>query len=133
MRAKTPLVFLKYISHFFSYSFGRRTHSGVNGERQCGSKFDGKGRVLAHAYYPRDGRIHFDDEEHYSETGSGWWFVRTKQSLSWVAAHEIGHALGLKHSNVGNSVMWPTAKIGRPKLDQDDIKGIQSLYGKDIH
>lgn len=43
--------------------------------------------------------------------------------------HEIGHSLGLMHSNVRGSVMWPLAKTGKPVMHQDDINGINSLYG----
>lgn len=118
--------------HFY-FSFGRRTHAGVTGERQCAYPFDGVGKVLAHAYFPTDGRIHFDDEERYTETGksSGWWFwEKNSRSLLFVAVHEIGHALGLEHSDVKGSVMWPTASTGAPTLHQDDINGIRSLYGE---
>ena len=108
------------------FSFGKRKHSGVPGERQCYSDFDGKGKVLAHAFYPQDGRLHFDDDEYFTETGS-WW--NGSQSLLYVAVHEIGHALGLRHSDVKGTVMWPTASRGTPKLHQDDIDGIRSLYG----
>lgn len=110
----------------FRISFGKRQHSGVPGERQCYSDFDGKGKVLAHAFYPQDGRLHFDDDEYFTETGS-WW--NGSQSLLYVAVHEIGHALGLRHSDVKGTVMWPTASRGTPKLHQDDIDGIRSLYG----
>ena len=117
-------------------SFGKKTHSGVPGERQCAHPFDGPGNVLAHAYFPTDGRIHFDNEEYYTETGTkSGWFLWTKRSTSllYVAGHEIGHALGLQHSNVQGSVMWPTAKTGTPKLHQDNINGITSLYGECVY
>ena len=81
----------------FVLCFGRRTHAGVAGEKQCAYPFEGKGKVLAHAYFASDGRIHFDDEERYTETGktSGWWLSKKEsQSLLYVAVHEIGHALG---------------------------------------
>ena len=55
---------------------------------------------------------------------------RNGQSLRYVAVHEIGHALGLQHSNVQGAVMWPTVKTGTPTLHQDDINGITSLYGE---
>ena len=44
--------------------------------------------------------------------------------------HEIGHALGLKHTKVKDSVMNPVYKRGVfDRLGEDDIKGIVKLYG----
>lgn len=89
---------------------------------------------MAHAYYPSRGRIHFDDDEYFTELGGGvrgwWWRTSQTRSLLYTAVHEIGHALGLKHSDVQSSVMWPIARNGKPVLDQDDIDGINYLYGK---
>ena len=48
------------------------------------------------------------------------------------AAHEIGHALGLAHSSSSNSLMAPTYNrdASEVSLSQDDINGIQSIYGE---
>lgn len=54
-------------------------------------------------------------------------------NLFLVAAHELGHSLGLGHSNVFGALMYPIymARDTRDyRLPQDDIDGIQALYGK---
>ena len=50
--------------------------------------------------------------------------------LFQVALHEIGHNLGLEHSNERNSIMYPYLLDGNDALDTDDIAGIQALYGR---
>ncbi|CAO1439372.1 unnamed protein product [Diamesa hyperborea] len=88
--------------------------------------FDGPGRTLAHASLPdgQSSNVHFDDDETFTDG------VKKGINLLYVAAHEFGHSLGLQHSEVKSSLMFPSYSDYEPKLHSDDIKGIQALYGK---
>uniref|UniRef100_A0A673V060 Matrix metalloproteinase-9 n=1 Tax=Suricata suricatta TaxID=37032 RepID=A0A673V060_SURSU len=60
-----------------------------------------------------------------------WGFCSDRgYSLFLVAAHEFGHALGLDHSSVPEALMYPMYSFTEgPPLHEDDVKGIQYLYG----
>lgn len=81
---------------------------------------------MAHAFGPRDGRVHFDNDE--------TWVYHDNQGaeLEVVATHEVGHALGLAHSPVRGSVMAPfyMEYTENFRLHIDDIAGMQYLYGE---
>jgi hypothetical protein len=96
------------------------------GEHGDGYPFDGKGRTLAHTFYPADvvpeplaGDVHLDAEETWTEGGF--------PDLYSVALHEIGHALGLAHSEIPGSVMYPYYRT-LAQLQPDDIAALRTLY-----
>ena len=74
------------------------------------------------------GDIHFDDDENWTMAERPI-FSGQPIDLVTVAAHEIGHALGLGHSNVSCALMNPLYNGSHRFLAQDDINGIRAIYG----
>jgi len=95
------------------------------------NSFDGLGGTIAHAFFPPDGRLHFDDDEIWKinlKPNSKSDFYGSSDLLS-CAIHEIGHILGLKHSTVDGTIMWPLLQNGLHTLHHDDIDSVRALYG----
>lgn len=89
--------------------------------------FTGRGGDLAHAFPPNHhstpGQVHFDDDEEWSTSASG-----SQKDFFTVAVHEIGHALGLGHSNSRLSWMFHDYEGPRSRFAQEDINNITNLY-----
>ncbi|CAD5122120.1 DgyrCDS10569 [Dimorphilus gyrociliatus] len=94
---------------------------GIN---DCSYPFDGPKGTLAHAFLPTSGQVHFDQDETFSLDINNL----TAYDFKSIALHEIGHALGLEHSENSSSVMFPYYQTNMRKLSQADIIAIQNLY-----
>jgi matrixin/glucodextranase-like protein len=97
--------------------------SGAHGDS---FPFDGAGGVLAHTFYPAPlnpepiaGDMHCDDSEN--------WNVGATFDVFSVVLHELGHALGLGHSDNPGAVMYPYYKMVSTLAD-DDKQAILTLY-----
>jgi hypothetical protein len=110
---------------------------GTGGElgdiRIAALPFDGGSGVLAHAYQPGTeaifggggtvaGDVHMDVDENWTDNAGGI-------DIFTVMLHELGHALGLGHSDDINAIMYPFYGGPNRTLGADDIAGIQALYG----
>jgi hypothetical protein len=91
-----------------------------------GYPFDGPGGALAHTFYPSPpnpepiaGDMHFDDSES--------WHIGSNTDVFSVALHELGHALGLGHSDNPNDVMYPYYKLSTA-LAAGDKAAILTMY-----
>lgn len=117
-------------------SFGqiRLNHRFINGT----DAQNGMPTTKALAYFPRSvpssriaGDIHFDN-------GDPWAIVGTpsEPDVLGILTHEIGHAIGIGHSTIDGTVMFPAALRrmgpGTGVLLPDDIAAVQAIYGAGV-
>lgn len=107
--------------------------SFVAGDHGDAQSFDGVLGIIAHAFSPEDGRVHFDDAEFWS-VDVGRDKAPQALDLTSVAIHEVGHVIGLAHSPVRKSVMFPSIAPHhtKRKLSEDDVQGVRQLYGLEL-
>jgi hypothetical protein len=96
------------------------------GEHGDGFPFDGPGGILAHTFAPPPispeplaGDSHFDDAE--------TWRIGSDFDVFSIALHELGHSLGLAHSDDPTAVMYPYYRIWTG-LQHSDKAAILLLY-----
>ncbi|GAB1608138.1 collagenase 3-like [Argonauta hians] len=106
----------------------------LSGNHGDGRPFDGINGILAHAFFPNnndddfDGDIHFDADENWAlgntaDSRSG------QTSLLCQSIHQIGHSLGLFHSESSAAQMWPyIMECNGTSVHADDVQALRTKY-----
>jgi hypothetical protein len=99
------------INWTFSYVAGSGDPTGPNGSLDADG--DGFDDIAFCEIYFNDG---FD------------WNIGGNYDIETVFLHELGHSLGLDHTDIVGSIMYPTYSGVLTTLSADDIAGISALY-----
>jgi hypothetical protein len=113
--------------------FGKNVHN-------CIETFDGKGGILAHGTFSESEdfdtskkisvEIHFDAAEKWIFEDFSPLFPKLNGHYFYIVAiHEIGHNLGLNHSDNIDSIMYADYSVYNYKLSCEDIRLAQNLHG----
>ena len=111
-------IHIKFLRGFpASWTAGEASHCKNVKKPGKGCVSDGNGGFINH------GTIIFNEDKDWR---------KGKGALSWVAAHEIGHTLGLDHSNENDAVMWYSLdryqiRDKKVRLHRDDERGIRAI------
>uniref|UniRef100_A0A1I8A8D0 ZnMc domain-containing protein n=1 Tax=Steinernema glaseri TaxID=37863 RepID=A0A1I8A8D0_9BILA len=97
----------------------------VKGRHGDSLPFDGPRGIVAHAFYPTEGELHFDADEK--------WTLNSKEGINLfqTAVHEIGHLLGLEHSTDSRAAMHSARAVRFDpgfELSDDDVRAVRALY-----
>lgn len=137
-----PLHFIEVEDVFLGTESSLKSHAaygpGVYGDFRIGyHNIDPPAAldVKAHAFFPSTsvltGDVHFDNLNRWQVIGT-----IPQPDLLGAAIHELGHSLGLAHSTLNGANMYPTflrhTGPGSGHLTEDDINGIQAIYGEGV-
>jgi hypothetical protein len=87
------------------------------GDGRLDARFGKPGGVAGIGRFPEQGRLGFDSKENW-----------TDPLLLSIALHEIGHTLGLSHSNDPASLMYPF-DMASSSIDAESADALRRLYG----
>lgn len=89
-------------------------------------------------YYHQEGSVYYiDDADIYTNTRYDYTSSRETDGCSGeydidgIMTHEVGHVIGLGHSNVAGATMYPSVSacnFGNRTLEADDLAGKNALY-----
>jgi hypothetical protein len=103
--------------NFTKHPTGVKSDINVSfGRSELEERFGAPGGVDGAARRPPHGDVFFDAAE-----------VWTRPQLQGATLHEVGHALGLRHSTRPTSTMYPTHP-NESRLDSESIDAIRALY-----
>jgi hypothetical protein len=106
-------------------------NGGINGNVHSASSNLGGGVISIVTFPCTDGwQIQYNDDFVWDD-GPGSPALGT-MDLQAIATHEIGHTLGLAHSNIAGATMFSSITgnaTNQRSIEADDIAGIQSIYG----
>ena len=107
-------------SLFFTFSQTNTPNADIRvgfGGKDIYDKFGSEGGVVGAGFFPPIGKLFFDSSETWHEG-----------LLLGVALHEIGHVLGLRHSNAPDSIMYPFTTNNNTALDEETSSAINLMY-----